>query len=159
MKRNSCIRNRLKKWFPSNPLSYIGWLGILGIIGIFFAPIFSPFLLFFSFFPYTKMEADELFWENVRKASTRRFWTTFTVMTITMLVLLTRGICHSWFGDEVKRTVIRENSVTMGIFTYEQYMIVFLLMFLSMTLMISVFSISMFKFRKEEKKTLEKVEE
>lgn len=105
------------------------------------------------------MEADELFWENVRKASTRGFWTTFTVMTITMLVLLTRGICHSWFGDEVKRTVIRENSVTMGIFTYEQYMIVFLLMFLSMTLMISVFSISMFKFRKEEKKTLEKVEE
>ena len=152
-------KKEIKKWFPSNPLSYIGWLGVLGMIGIFFAPIFSPSILFFSFFPYAKMEADELFWENVRTSSTRGFWTAFTVMTITMLVLLIRGICHSWSGDGVQRVVIKKNSVIMGIFTYEQYMIVFFLMFLSMMLMISVFSISMFKFRKEEKKMLEKAGE
>ncbi|MDQ9825233.1 DUF3796 domain-containing protein, partial [Acinetobacter sp. 163] len=82
MKNTCCSKNRLKKWFPSNPLSYLGWLGVLGIIGIFFAPIFTPFLLFFTFFSYSKMKADELFWENVRRASTRGFWTTFTVTAI-----------------------------------------------------------------------------
>ena len=89
MKNTCCLTNKLKKWFPSNPLSYLGWRGVLGIIGIFFAPIFTPFLLFFTFFFYSKMKADELFWENVRRASTRGFWTTFTITAITMLWLLT----------------------------------------------------------------------
>lgn len=158
MKNTCCLTNKLKKWFPSNPLSYLGWLGVLGIIGIFFAPIFTPFLLFFTFFSYSKMKADELFWENVRRASTRGFWTTFTITAITMLWLLTRGIHQSWFGHKMQQLVIQGNIITMDIFTYEQYIIVFFLMIICMTLMISVFSISMFKFRRQEKKMLEKYE-
>ena len=158
MKNTCCLTNKLKKWFPSNPLSYLGWLGVLGIIGIFFAPIFTPFLLFFTFFSYSKMKADELFWENVRRASTRGFWTTFTITAITMLWLLTRGIHQSWFGHEMQQLVIQGNIITMDIFTYEQYIIVFFLLIICMTLMISVFSISMFKFRRQEKKMLEKYE-
>lgn len=158
MKITYCLRSKLKKWFPSNPLSYLGWLGILGIIGIFFAPIFTPFLLFFSFFSYSKMKADELFWENVRRASTRSFWTTFTVTAVTMLWLLIRGIRQSWFGYAIQRVVIQGTTTTMDIFSYSQYIIVFFLMIVSMTLMISVFSISMFKFRRQEKRMLEKPE-
>ena len=157
MKKENCLKSRLKSLFPANPLSYLGWLGALGILGILFVPVFIPFLLFFTFFSYRNMKADELFWENVRRASTRGFWTAFTVIASGMVVLFIRGMTIG-YGMEQREISIQGNVATVGIFPLEQYIIGFLLLVFSMILMILVFTISMMRFRRREKKLLEEQE-
>lgn len=157
MKPEKSIRSMLKKIFPDNPLSYLGWLGILGILGFLFVPVFIPFVLFFTFFSYREMKADELFWENVRRASTRGFWTVFTVVVSGMFLLFIRGMT---IGGEMEKIEIsiQGDAATVGVFSLEQYMLGFMILILSMALMILVFSISMFRFRRREKKLLEEQE-
>lgn len=158
MKGKKFFRSSLKKLFPSNPLSYLGWLGILGILGIFFVPVFIPFLLFFTFFSYRSMKADELFWENVRRASTRGFWTVFTVIAGGMFIMFIRGMTIGARQEYVEAS-IQGNLANVGVFQLEQYTISFMLLILSMVLMILVFSISMLRFRRKEKKLLEMPEQ
>jgi hypothetical protein len=158
MKGKKFFRSSLKKLFPSNPLSYLGWLGILGILGIFFVPVFIPFLLFFTFFSYKSMKADELFWENVRRASTRGFWIVFAVITGGMFIMFLRGMTIGARQEYVEAT-IQGNLAIVGVFQLEQYMLSFILLILSMVLMILVFSISMLQFRRKEKKLLEQEQE
>ena len=52
-------------------------------------------------------------------------------------------------------TVIEEQTVTMGIFSFDQMMLMTFLLILNLALMILVFSISMLRFRRQEKKMLE----
>ena len=52
-------------------------------------------------------------------------------------------------------TVIEERTVTMGIFSFDQMMLMTFLLILNLALMILVFSISMLRFRRQEKKMLE----
>lgn len=151
------LRNYLKKVFPSNPLSYLGWLGILGILGILFIPVFIPFLLFFTFFSYRKMKADELFWENVRRASTRGFWTAFTVITVGMTILFIRGMTMA-YGVEWVDITVKGNVATVGAFPLEQYMLGFFILIFSMISMIVVFYVSMLRFRSKEKRMMEESE-
>lgn len=155
MKKENGLKRRLKSLFPSNPLSYLGWLGVLGILGILFVPSFIPFLLFFTFFSYKNMKADELFWENVRRASTRGFWSVFAVIAGGMSVLFIRGMMY---GGERVEISVAGNAATVGAFSLEQYMLGFLILIFSMTLMILVFSISMIQFRRREKKLMERQE-
>ena len=54
---------------------------------------------------------------------------------------------------------IQGNLATVGAFTLEQYMLSFMLIILSLILMILVFSISMLRFRRKEKKLLEELEQ
>ena len=57
-----------------NPISYLGWLGIVGVIGINTGDfMLQLFLIYFIFFTYRNMPADELFWLNIRKSATRAF--------------------------------------------------------------------------------------
>ena len=158
MKGERNFRSMLKRLFPSNPLSYLGWLGVLGILGIFFVPVFIPFLLFFTFFSYKNMKADELFWENVRRASTRSFWSAFAVIAGGMFILFIRGMTIG-MGQEYVGISIQGNLATVGAFTLEQYMLSFMLIILSLILMILFFSISMLRFRRKEKKLLEELEQ
>jgi len=59
-----------------NKLAYLGFLGIIGIFGLWSLSLsLGSFLLFFFFFAYAKMPADELFWQNVQKAGARALWT------------------------------------------------------------------------------------
>lgn len=153
MKKEKELRSILKKLFPSNPLSYLGWLGILGILGLLFVPSFIPFLLFFTFFAYRNMKADELFWNNVRMAGTRAFWSGFTLIVGGMVILFIRGMTMG-YGKEYELT-IQGNVATISVFLLEQYIIGFLVLVFSMVCMILVFSISMLRIRRKEKKLLE----
>lgn len=57
-----------------NPLSYLGWLGLVGVVGINTGDwLLQLFVVYFFFFIYRNMPADELFWLNVRKAGFRAF--------------------------------------------------------------------------------------
>ncbi|MCP1109499.1 DUF3796 domain-containing protein [Ohessyouella blattaphilus] len=57
-----------------NPLSYLGWFGIVGIVGINTGDfLLQLFLVYFIFFIYRWVPADELFWLNVRRAGLRAF--------------------------------------------------------------------------------------
>ena len=66
-----------------NPISYLGWLGIVGVIGINTGDfMLQLFLIYFIFFTYRNMPADELFWLNIRKSATRAF---ILIILITIL--------------------------------------------------------------------------
>lgn len=139
-------------------MSYLGWLGVLGLFGLSVgAPTFLPFLLFFLFFSYGGMKPDELFWQNVSRASMRAFWSVFTMDAAVLVIMLIRGLTadkeYAWI-----RLNMEENSVVMGAFTYNQYAIVFFTFIGSILLMILVFTISMMRFKKKEKKMLDREE-
>ena len=52
------VKKYLKKWFPKNPLSYLGWLGFLGVFGLlFFVPNMVPFALSQSAFSPTAIRS------------------------------------------------------------------------------------------------------
>lgn len=148
------FKNFLKRVFPSNPLSYLGWLGILGVLGIFFVPVFIPFLLFFTFFSYRTMKADELFWENVRRASIRGFWAAFILIVGGMIILFIRGMTMGYGIERIEITV-KGAVATVGAFALEQYILGFFILIFAMILMVIVFSVSMLRFRSKEKELAE----
>lgn len=138
----------------TNPLSYLGWLGVLGLFGVMFVPVLIPFLLCFSFFSYSRVIPDELFWRNVNRAAARGFWTVFGLDTIIAVVMFGRGMSASWLGHPGPDVSFEGNLVTMGTFVFDQFFLVFLMFFVSLTVMILVFTISMMRFKKQEKKLL-----
>lgn len=146
----------LKKTFKSNPLSYLGWLGVLGIIGLICVPTLIPFLICFTFFSYTNMIADELFWSNVRTSAGRAFWVGFIFDTVVMVGLVMRGL---FIGSKLPYTeMIPQNgatTITMSVFNYGTYTFTFLAFVLNMIIMLLTFSISMLRLRKQEKLSLE----
>lgn len=144
----------LKRHFKANPLSYLGWLGILGVLGIFFVPTFIPFLLCFSFFSYYSVVADELFWRNVNRASGRAFWSVFTLDVVMIVLMFIRGMT---IGRQYPYhpVVFEGEIVTMGAFSYEQYVFAFLTFLGNIVIMLLVFTVSMMRFKKQEKRMLE----
>lgn len=77
-----------EKKFKRNPLSYLGWLGWIGIIGIFTGDwLLQLFIMYFFFFGYGYIPADELFWANLRKAGFRAFVGAFIFGNIMIIVL------------------------------------------------------------------------
>ena len=149
-------RNRkqaIKRIFSKNPLWYIGWLGFLGVLGVFCVPTLIPFLLFFTFFVYGKTEPDELFWKHVRCASTRAFWTVFFTDVAGMLGIIFRAMFLA--PESHIQPVLENNIVTTPAFSVEQMSLMVCLLILNQTLMVVVFSVSMLKYRKQEKRMLE----
>lgn len=70
-----------------NPLSYLGWLGWIGVIGINTGDfLLQFFLIYFFFFGYSWMPADELFWSNVKRSGFRSF--IFSTILSSILVIL-----------------------------------------------------------------------
>lgn len=148
------VKQFLKRHFKANPLSYLGWLGILGVLGVFFIPTFIPFLLCFTFFSYQNVIADELFWRNVNRASGRAFWSVFGLDVVMFVILFIRamtiGRAYTYYP-----TVLEGEKVTLGAFSFEQYSLSFITFIGSIILMLLVFSISMMRFKKQEKKMME----
>lgn len=153
MRKTNFIRHFLQTHFTSNPLSYLGWLGLLGLFGV-AAPALLPFLLCFTFFSYGSMVPDELFWKNVNRASARAFWSVFALDAAVIVLMFVRGIAIVNTGEWVK-TTIQGNLVSMGISAYGQYSLAVLTLYGNIVLMILVFTISMMRFRKQEKNMLE----
>ena len=80
-------RSNMKKRI--NPISYLGWLGIVGVIGINTGDfMLQLFLIYFIFFTYRNMPADELFWLNIRKSATRAFILEIILNSV-MIILIT----------------------------------------------------------------------
>lgn len=159
MKTKTKLKQFLKKYFPANPLSYLGWLGMLGVLGLLCSPIFIPFLLFFTFFSYCKVIADELFWKQAGRAAVRAFWSVFAFEVATAFVLLMRGMAASFSKDRhMIMTTFGEGAVNMDAFLFDQLSITFFVFFMGIILMILVFTISMMRFRRQEKKMLEEEE-
>ena len=72
-----------------NPISYLGWLGIVGVIGINTGDfMLQLFLIYFIFFTYRNMPADELFWLNIRISATRAFILEIILNSV-MIILIT----------------------------------------------------------------------
>lgn len=103
------------------------------------------------------MKADELFWDNVRRASTRGFWAVFVWIVGGMVTLFIRGMTIG-FGREYVEMTVQGNGAMVDLFSLEQYMIGFAILIFSMILMILVFSISMLQFKRRDKKLLEEQE-
>lgn len=154
MKKENCMIRFLKKHFKANPISYLGWLGILGMLGVCFVPLFSPFLLCFSFFAYSHMQADELFWQNVHKASSRGFWSVFLLDVGVFSWMFVRGMTIGRTAKNVPYS-FSDGVATLSTFMLDQYCIAFFALCANLIIMILVFTISMMKFRRQEKKTVE----
>ena len=74
-------------------LSYLGWLGLVGVVGINTGDwLLQLFLIYFFFFIYTNMPADELFWMNVRKAGFRAF--IFEVAANSLILVIVAVLEH-----------------------------------------------------------------
>lgn len=150
-KKENRSGRKLRIQIKGNPLAYLGWLGVLGVLGLFFVPSLIPFLLCFTFFSYAGMTPDELFWKQVHIASTRAFWSVFAVDVIGMLCLFCRAMTS---GGPYIQPELAGDVVTMGVLAWEQSVLAFLLLILNQTVMILVFSVSMWRFKRKEKKIL-----
>lgn len=154
-KKQNSIKKFFKAHFKANPLSYLGWLGFLGILGLFFGQkLFIPFFMCFSFFSYRNDIPDELFWQNVNRASARAFWWVFGFDLLVLVSQLIRGI-GIWRTMEPVETVITETTVAMGIAQFSQTMILTLAFIANVFLIVLVFSISMMRFKNRERQLLE----
>ena len=91
----------MSKHTKKNPLSYLGWLGLIGIIGVNLSAhgawILQLFLIYFFFFIYRNVPADELFWFNVKKAGLSSF---ILGLIINNIVLITLAIFESIGGNQ-----------------------------------------------------------
>lgn len=82
------MKRFLQKIFHKNPLSYLGWLGFIGVVGLVLrTPAMIACLLCFTFFAYSDMIADELFWANVRRAGFRAFLAGFLFSILCLAIL------------------------------------------------------------------------
>ena len=107
----------------SNPISYLGWLGIVGVIGINTGDfMLQLFLIYFIFFTYRNMPADELFWLNIRKSATRAFilekYNISSAITSAIRISIIRGfgiifliallffiVMLAWYGKQERKSV------------------------------------------------------
>lgn len=147
------VAKYLKETVSIESVVLSGMAGNIGDPGTFVCAEFYSVSAFFTFFAYRNMKADELFWNNVRMAGTRAFWSGFTLIVGGMVILFIRGMTMG-YGKEYE-LAIQGNVATISVFSLEQYIIGFLVLVFSMVCMILVFSISMLRIRRKEKKLLE----
>ena len=102
-----------------NPISYLGWLGIVGVIGINTGDfMLQLFLIYFIFFTYRNMPADELFWLNIRKSATRAFILEIILNSVMIILITIRGfgiifliallffiVMLAWYGKQERKSV------------------------------------------------------
>lgn len=149
------MKVNLRKIFHKNPLYYLGFLGFVGIIGLCFSsPILSSFLLCFTFFAYGDMIADEMFWENVRRAGFRAFLSGFAFGILSQAVMVPRAMYYGFrelqFTDGFAQ--ISEQFYLQALFGSAAFV-------LSFILMLVVFTGSLLIFRHREKQGLRESEE
>lgn len=148
------MKAAMRKIFHKNPLSYLGWLGFVGIIGLCFSsPIMISFLLCFTFFAYGDMIADEMFWQNVRRAGFRAFLSGFGFGVLSQAIMIPRAMYYGFRPPQFADGVAQIS---------EQYYLQVLLgtaaFALSFIIMLVVFTGSLLIFRHREKQSLRESE-
>lgn len=144
------MKRFLQKIFHKNPLSYLGWLGFIGIVGLVLrTPVMIACLLCFTFFAYSDMIADELFWANVRRAGFRAFLAGFLFSILCLAILVPRAIYYQFPQPQVTDGMVQlsEQSYLQSLFCSAAFVFLFILM-------LAVFSISLLVFRHREKRAL-----
>ena len=144
------MKRFLQKIFHKNPLSYLGWLGFIGIVGLILrTPAMIACLLCFTFFAYSDMIADELFWANVRRAGFRAFLAGFLFSILCLAILVPRAIYYQFPQPQVANGMVQlsEQSYLQSLFCSAAFVCLFILM-------LAVFSISLLVFRHREKRAL-----
>ena len=144
------MKRFLQKIFHKNPLSYLGWLGFIGIVGLVLrTPAMIACLLCFTFFAYSDMIADELFWANVRRAGFRAFLAGFLFSILCLVILVPRAIYYQFPQPQVANGMVQlsEQSYLQSLFCSAAFVCLFILM-------LAVFSISLLVFRHREKRAL-----
>lgn len=144
------MKRFLQKIFHKNPLSYLGWLGFIGVVGLVLrTPAMIACLLCFTFFAYSDMIADELFWANVRRAGFRAFLAGFLFSILCLVILVPRAIYYQFPQPQVANGMVQlsEQSYLQSLFCSAAFVCLFILM-------LAVFSISLLVFRHREKRAL-----
>ena len=144
------MKRFLQKIFHKNPLSYLGWLGFIGVVGLVLrTPAMIACLLCFTFFAYSDMIADELFWANVRRAGFRAFLAGFLFSILCLVILVPRAIYSQFPQPQVANGMVQlsEQSYLQSLFCSAAFVCLFILM-------LAVFSISLLVFRHREKRAL-----
>lgn len=144
------MKRFLQKIFHKNPLSYLGWLGFIGVVGLVLrTPAMIACLLCFTFFAYSDMIADELFWANVRRAGFRAFLAGFLFSILCLAILVPRAIYYQFSQPQVANGMVQlsEQSYLQSLFCSAAFVCLFILM-------LAVFSISLLVFRHREKRAL-----
>lgn len=71
-----------------NKYGMLGFISLLGVWGLYKnEPLFLSFFAFALFFEYFWVTPDELFLENIKKASTLALFTNFIITTLTTFIL------------------------------------------------------------------------
>lgn len=138
-----------------NPLSYLGWVGVLGLYGLCIGATWMlPFLLFFFFFTYTNMVADELFWNQVRRAGCKAFFVNITFCGIGFFLMMIRAsfICH--FDMETSMQVQNGGYLLSEDFMM-QFMLSQILLVFAWIITLCTFFFSLMYYRRQEKKFVE----
>ena len=106
-------------------------------------------LLCFTFFAYSDMIADELFWANVRRAGFRAFLAGFLFSILCLAILVPRAIYYQFPQPQVANGMVQlsEQSYLQSLFCSAAFVCLFILM-------LAVFSISLLVFRHREKRAL-----
>ena len=144
------MKRFLQKIFHKNPQSYQGWLGFIGVVGLVLrTPAMIACLLCFTFFAYSDMIADELFWANVRRAGFRAFLAGFLFSILCLAILVPRAIYYQFPQPQVANGMVQlsEQSYLQSLFCSAAFVCLFILM-------LAVFSISLLVFRHREKRAL-----
>lgn len=144
------MKRFLQKIFHKNPLSYLGWLGFIGVVGLVLrTPAMIACLLCFTFFAYSDMIADELFWANVRRAGFRAFLAGFLFSILCLAILVPRAIYYQFPQPQVANGMVQlsEQSYLQSLFCSAAFVCLFILM-------LAVFSISLLVSRHREKRAL-----
>lgn len=144
------MKRFLQKIFHKNSLSYLGWLGFIGVVGLVLrTPAMIACLLCFTFFAYSDMIADELFWANVRRAGFRAFLAGFLFSILCLAILVPRAIYYQFPQPQVANGMVQlsEQSYLQSLFCSAAFVCLFILM-------LAVFSISLLVFRHREKRAL-----
>lgn len=151
MKHIQALRQRLRAILPRNPLSLLGWLGVIGIFGLFIhAYNMLPFLLCFTFFAYSDMTPDEAFWSQVHRAGSRAFFFGFGFSLLCFLGLVLHGMAIHMDHP----TPVSETLVQMRLVEYLQLSLITVAFVLQLILMLCIFSLSMLRWRRREKRAL-----
>lgn len=136
-----------------NPLSYLGYLGFLGFVGLWtFSTSLMVFFLFFFFFAYSKMELDELFWKNVRRAGIRALVVNLLLNCTLMLVMNIWGIAY-YFSDGGWTNPVMENGMVVmetGLFTCYAINVVALVLCFIVTLCTFIFTLIYFHYKEQQ---------
>ena len=135
----------------NNPLSYVGYLGFVGIVGlIMMTPVMIVFLLFFFFFTYEKMEPDELFWNNVRKAGLRGFTGGIGLDFAAVIFFICRAQMSQHGLPEIGNA-----EVVMDPAMFQQLMLVCCYWVIRTIITLCIFFITLMYYSRQEKKYLE----